>query len=361
MARVALGLGKTVVEGGQALVFSPARPQALPQLDSPRSALANTQRSFWALDLTRSFDPLADGADKNLVQLTLADAEAHGSLSPLASVYSADDDRLYDGLTKPGPRLVTFAPVLKHDLAPLAEILELFLQLGAAALSGPVEIEFAADLQPDDEGRRLFALLQIRPLALYEPGATVDLSAVRPEDAFVLGARALGNGRVGGLRDVVAVRRDTFDRGSTVQAAEEVGRVNARLVAEGRPYLLLGPGRWGTADRFLGVPVSWGQISGARAILEHELADLPVEPSQGTHFFHNMTSLGISYLTARADSGARLDWGWLESHTPYEEGQWVRHYRLPQPLAVLVDVHAGLGAVLKRDDAPEPAPAVGRS
>lgn len=358
VARVALGLGKTVVEGGRSLMFSPAWPQALPQLDSPRAALANTQSSFWALDLTQRFDPLAGGLDTNLVSLTLADAEDHGSLWPVASVYSADDYRLYDDLSKPGPRVVTFAPILKHDLAPLAEVLELFLHLGAAALSGPVEIEFAADLQPDDEGRRLFALLQIRPLALYEPGSRVDLAAIRPQDSFVHGARALGSGRVGGLRDVVAVRRDTFDRNLTMQVAEEVGRLNARLVAESRPYLLMGPGRWGTADRFLGVPVTWDQISGARAILEHAMADLPVEPSQGTHFFHNMTSLGISYLTARSENGTVVDWTWLESHAPLEEGQWVRHFRLPEPVAVLVDVNSGQGVVLKRDDAPQPVPPV---
>ncbi len=357
VVRVALGLGKTVVEGGQALLFSPARPSVLPQMTSPKAALDSGQRSFWALDMTRSFDARATGGADGLVQLDLAAAEAHGTLAPLASVYSADDQAIYDGLSRRGTRLVTLAPILKHKLLPLPEVLQLFLELGGAALSGPAEIEFAADLEPDDDGRRLVALLQIRPLALYEPGLAVDLAGIPGGTTLVAGARALGSGRTTGLSDLVVVRRDTFDRGQTVAVAEEVGRVNARLAAEGRPYLLVGPGRWGTSDRWLGIPVGWGQISGARAIVETDLADLPVEPSQGTHFFHNMTSLGIAYFSALEAAGATVDWAWLDGLTPFAEGAWVRHYRLDAPLDVLVDVRTGDGAILKRAEATPAAPA----
>ena len=348
IASVALGLGRTVVEGGRAVRFSPAHPQFLPQFSTPHDVLENAQREFWALSLTVPPNFRSPDASVNQVKLDLAWAERNGTLLPVASVYSPDNDAIYDGLSRPGIRIVTFAPILKHGTFPLARAIQMLLELGKVGMSGPVEIEFAANLKPDAGGQQEFACLQIRPLVLNTATATVDVASVAQEDVFVRTHQALGVGRIADIADIVVVRRDTFDRARTLEVAAEIGRVNARLQAAGRPYLLMGPGRWGTADRWLGVPVSWSQISGARTILECDLADLSVEPSQGTHFFHNMTSLGIGYFTVRERMGGTIDWDWLEALEPAEDSGGVRHYALAAPLEVLIDGRTGAGVILKR-------------
>jgi DNA-binding response OmpR family regulator len=345
-ASVALGLGKTVVEGGRTVRFSPAHPEALPQFSRTADVLENAQREFFALDVTRPVDALKP--DGNLVRLDLAAAERHGMLWPVASTYSREDDVVHDGISRPGVRLVTFAPLLKGQLIPFAEAVQLLLEMGYRGLSGPVEIEFALNLEPSGGGPKEFGFLQIRPLVMNDPGAHVPLGDVPEDLVFVRSKQALGNGRIDGIRDIVFVRRDAFRRESTVDVASDVGRMNQQLVAQKRPYLLLGPGRWGSADRWLGVPVQWTQISGARVILESDLEDLKVEPSQGTHFFQNMTSYGIGYFNALESEGGMVDWDWLESLTPTTETRWLRHVRLDEPLELRIDGRRGEGVILKR-------------
>jgi hypothetical protein len=350
IASVALGLGKTVVEGGRTVRFSPARPGLLPQLSGPADVVKNAQRDFWALDVTLDPGLSAIGSGANLVRLDLAAAEEHGSLGAVGSVYSPDNDALYDGLARSGVRLVTFAPILKHDLFPLAEALRVLLSIGQAGMSGPVEIEFAANVRPVDEAHEL-AFLQIRPMVIHEPSGPLDLGAVSDADCLVRSGQAMGSGRLDDIRDVVAVRPDGFDRSRTPEIAAEIEQRNASLLAAGRPYLLLGPGRWGTADRWLGIPVRWFQIAGARAIVETELEDLAVEPSQGTHFFHNLMSLGVGYFTVDARRGDRVDWPWLLAQPTADSGRWTSHYELAVPLSVRIDGRSGRGVVLKRDRA----------
>ncbi|MEO8083429.1 MAG: PEP/pyruvate-binding domain-containing protein [Ardenticatenales bacterium] len=351
IATVALGLGKTVVDGGRAVRFSPAHPEWLPQMSVPEDILANAQRTFWALDVTRPASFHTPEPESALVELGLADAERHDTLWPVASVYVPDNDAVYDGLSRPGVRLVTFAPILKHHLLPLCETLQRLLQLGTLGMSGPVEVEFAVCLRPSPAPHE-FAFLQIRPLVLGTAAQAIDLTAIAPEDAFIAGSQALGVGRTIEVADIVSVRRDVFDRQHTPDIALEVAAINAELVAAGRPYLLIGPGRWGTADRWLGIPVAWRDIAGARVIVECDLAGIPVEPSQGTHFFHNMTSLGIGYFTASERHGAHIDWTWLDDQPVGRETTWVRHHRLAEPLEVLIDVRSGEGAVLKQPTSP---------
>lgn len=346
IATVALGLGRTVVEGERAIRFSPAHPTWLPQLSTPDDILENAQRTFWALDVTRPLDFSDPDPNQNMVRLELDAAERHGTLWRVASVYGREDHAIYDGLSRPGVRLVTLAPILKHRLFPLPQILQLLLEVSQAGLSGPVEIEFAVDLEPVTGGPAQFAFLQIRPLVPL-PSAAVDLEGLDPARLFIRSPKALGSGRTEEIHDIVAVPRETFDRARTADVAAEIGQANARLQAAGRPYLLIGPGRWGTADRSLGIPVSWRQISGARAIVECDLEDQPVEPSQGTHFFHNMTSLGIGYFTAHRRDGAEVDWAWLARQTPQTRGPYVCHYALDHPLDVRIDGRKGEGVVLK--------------
>jgi hypothetical protein len=350
IASVALGLGKTVVEGGRAVRFSPALPESLPQFSRTKDILQNAQREFWALDLARS--PDFTKPDSNLVQLDLAEAESHGMLSAVGSTYSPEADAVYDGLTRAGVRLVTFAPILKHRLIPLGDVVQLLLEMGYRGMAGPVEIEFAVNLQPDGRQRKEFAFLQIRPTFAAGPPPPADLENVRPEDVFVRAPQALGTGELPEIRDLVIVRRDSFAREHTIEIAAEVGRMNAKLRAADRPYLLLGPGRWGTADRWLGIPVGWPDLSSAKVILECDLEDLKVEPSQGTHFFQNMISYGVGYYTVHESEGGTVDWEWLESLPSEEETRWLRHIRLKEPLQPLVDFRRGAGIILKRGRSP---------
>ena len=346
IASVALGLGKTVVEGGRTVRFAPGRPESLPWFSTAADMLKNAQRSFWALDLSAPVDFARP--ESNLVRLDLDVAERHGMLWPVASTYSRQNDSVVDGVSREGVRLVTCAPLLKGHVGPFAEPIQLLIDLGVRGLSGPVEIEFAMNLEPGPDESREFAFLQIRPLPVVDTGDERGLAGFDPAEVLVRSGNALGHGRIADVRDVVAVRRDVFQRERTIEVAAEVGRMNERLVAEGRPYLLIGPGRWGSSDRWLGIPVGWSQISGARVILECDLADVAVEPSQGTHFFQNMTSYGVGYFHVHARDGGFLDDAWLDALPAHEETRWLRHLRLEEPLEVLIDGRRREGIILKR-------------
>jgi CheY-like chemotaxis protein len=347
IATVALGLGKTVAEGGRAVRFSPAHPQWLPQLSTPEDIIKNAQRSFWALDLQRELDVGVPETRNDLVELGLDVAERQGMLWPVASVYSPENHAVYEGLSRKGPRLVTMAPILKHRLFRLPEAIQLLLEVGSLGMGGPVEIEFAVDTLPSPGKLRDFAALQIRPLTAPDAVARIDEDDFAEEDIFIR-SQALGIGRNIRIRDIVVVRNEGFDRAHTRDVAAEVGEINRELTGLGRTYLLIGPGRWGTSDPWLGVPVEWHQIAGARAIVECELEGGAIEPSQGTHFFQNMTSLGIGYFTPHPREGALIDWAWLHGQTPASAGRWVDHFALDEPLELIIDGRKGLGVVLKQ-------------
>ncbi len=348
VACVALGMGRTVVEGRKCLRFSPRQPGNLPQFATVKDMLDNSQREFFALDVS---DPEAyprAEEDFNLALLDLENAEEHGTLAAVGSVYSPENDTVYDGINRKGPRLVTFAHMLKSDLLPLAEILQLLLDLGSRCMSCSVEIEFATVLGDRKERPHQFGFLQIRPLADGFAAPDVKPELLTDDGAVCVSTAALGNGRFGGIRDVVYVPRDRFDRGQTVAIAEEIGEVNRTLRQQERPYLLIGPGRWGSADRWLGIPVAWAQISGARVIVESDLPDFKITPSQGTHFFQNLTSFQVGYLTVnQTEAGCRLDWDWFDALPAVAETRFLRHVRLDRPLRVLIDGRTGRGVVLK--------------
>lgn len=348
VAAVALGLGRTIVEGGKVLRFCPAKPHILPQFGTTVDWVKNSQRRFFAVDVS---DPGAfPGArdDFNLAHLDLEVAERHGTLEPIGSVYSAENNAIYDGIHRPGVRLVSFAHVLKSDLFPLAEILKLLLELGRRTMSAEVEIEFAVVLGDGRDDPHQFGFLQIRPLAAGHEAPDIPEHLLWGQDALVATSVALGNGRREGIRDILYVPRDRFDRACTQEAAEEIGRANRRFVDRATPFLLLGPGRWGSADRWLGIPVRWDQISGARVIVETDLEDFKVTPSQGSHFFQNLTSFQVGYLTVNTTEGtSQLDWAWLDAQPGQDVGAFLRHVRLPAPLTVLIDGRSRRGVVLK--------------
>ncbi|NOX59619.1 MAG: histidine kinase [Planctomycetes bacterium] len=335
IASVALGLGKTVVEGGQTLMFSPAHPEVLPQFPTTKDLLANSQRKFFAVDTSHPEVYPTDDAAANLVLLDLEVAERDGTLAPVGSVYSSENDRVYDGIRRAGPRLVTFAHVLKANAFPLADILSTLLQLGSEGMAGPIEMEFAVDMSTTPME---FGFLQIRPIIVHEEFSDVGLDEVDRDSLICFSDRALGNGKVDGITDVVYVKPDAFDNTQTRDIAADIAHINDGLQQEERTSILIGPGRWGTADRFLGIPVTWEQISSAQLIVETNLKDFCVIPSQGTHFFQNLTSLGVGYLTVDPHIGdSFVNWKWLEQQTALKETKYTRHIRFDEPVQIRID------------------------
>jgi hypothetical protein len=348
---VALGMGKTVVDGGRCVRFCPIYPGKPIQSFTPEEYVENSQTSFLALDLScpKYEWGAGGGVLPDLSSLDLAAAEQHGTLGQVGSVYSPDNDAVYDGISRAGIRLVTMAGVLKGGVFPLAEISAFLLKIGGAASSSPVEIEFAVSLSDDPGKPHEFAFLQIRPLVIGSELQEIEIDHADTQDAVCISHRALGNGLIGGIRDLIYVRRENFDRAKTSQIAGEIGCFNAVLKKQKRPYVLIGPGRWGSTDAWLGIPVRWSQISGVRCIVETGFEDMQVDPSQGSHFFQNIISLGIGYLTVdlRSQEGDWLDIPWLELQPSKNESSHLRHIEFAEPLKVALNGRRNLGVVIK--------------
>jgi CheY-like chemotaxis protein len=343
IAAVALGLGRAIVEGGACLRFCPRYPLHVPQLSSVAEALETTQREFWALRL---------GGEGELAMreeaFGLDAAEADGTLGRVGSTYSPENDVIYDGLSRPGARVVTFAPILKQGLFPLADILRILLEAGQEGVGAPVEIEFAVNLDVPRGRPREFGFLQVRPLALARETEAIELGEVDSDAILCASRRVLGNGRIEGIRDLVVVDFQRFERAQSREAAMEIGRLNGRLLAAGTPYVLVGVGRWGSRDPWLGIPVTWDQVAGAKVIVEAGLRDLKVAPSQGSHFFQNLTSFNVGYFTVNSEDGAgRVDWDWLDEQPTESAAAHVRHLRLAEPVLIKMNGRKGEGVILK--------------
>ncbi|MFO8051112.1 MAG: PEP/pyruvate-binding domain-containing protein [Thermoplasmatota archaeon] len=347
IASVALGLGRIVVEGEKVLSFSPEHPNVIQGFSSAEDVLKNSQDHFYSLDLEHDvcYD-LKEGEDVTLVTNPIFRAEEHGTLTKLASTYDADDDRIRDGIEHPGPKVITFAGILKYDMVPLVDILNTVLQIGKMGMGRNVEIEFASSL--DKNGDPEFYLVQIRPLVTLKERRQVVISEKESENALLLTDKGLGNGMIERIHDIVFVDPDNFDKSMTPEIAYDIERLNHEL--EGKPYILIGPGRWGTQDRWLGIPVQWDQISGARVMVEVSLPDFVIDPSHGTHFFHNITSLGIPYLTVMHNrEGHRLEWDRLREMKGGKGRSPVKHVRTDEALRVKVDGRTGKGIIVEMD------------
>ncbi len=345
---VALGLGKTIVEGGNTVKFSPKYPEHLIQFYSTKSFLNNNQTNFFALDLnTKTEDNPLDCIIQDLFtkSYTLKDSEDDGTLDMLGSTYSRENDIIYDGISRPGIRMVTFSPILKYKTFPLPEIVETLLELGSKGMGSAVEIEFAVNLQrPNKE----FGVLQMRPLVINEESEIINIHTYSKSELICKSNEVLGSGINSEITDILYVDFEKFDRSKTKEIASEVKQYNLNLTDKKLPYLLIGYGRWGTLDPWLGIPVIWSDISGAKAIIEADMKDLVVEPSQGSHFFQNLTSFSVSYFTVRNDSRhAYIDWRWLDSQNVNDGMRFVKHIRLPKPLQIIVNPHKKLGVILK--------------
>ncbi len=355
---LALGLGQTVVGGGNMVQFSPHTPQILPQFPTARHFLEYSQAQFYALDLSRTTVDVFEGEHNSLLRLDLKEAEADGTLAAVGSVYKADDDVIRDSLRERGPRVITFNNVLKWESIPLSSALCELLEVMRQGIGQAVEIEFAVDMgdwgrvEPRGRERRhpCLYLLQVRPQST-RTGSQVIMPEGIP-DQYLLGktAMSLGYGVIDTIRDVVFVKEGATAKQSTPEIALQVGELNAGLQAAKRPYLLVGPGRWGSSDPFLGVPVRWNQISGAKVIIETTLEGRSVEPSQGSHFFHNITSRSIGYLTVAPvpdRDEPYFDSEWFAAQPLVKETPSVRHVRLEAPLQIYIDGQAGRSLIYK--------------
>ncbi len=337
IAHVALGLGKTVVEGGTALRFSPRYPRYLPQFSTVDDILNNSQRRFYTLDMSASPNDLPLKEDATLAELDINEVATHPPIKYLCSTYLPQDHRIRDGAQANGYPVMTFANVLKYQSFPLAEIISELLKIGRRGMGCPVEIEFAVNLPLGEGQPSEFNLLQIRPMAISQYHLEVEISTAEIGKAFCYSTMALGNGQSNDIRDIVYVDPQTFDPARTIEIAAEVGSINHELFKKNRKYLLIGPGRWGSADRWLGIPVKWKDISGVGAIVETAAQNLKADPSQGSHFFHNITSLGIGYFTTSQNKKDFIDWQWLQSLPATKETTYLKHIKLKKPLTIKID------------------------
>jgi hypothetical protein len=329
------------------------------QFSSVDDALRSSQRQFWALELGPGADESASGPQPVVTmresRFDLAAAEQDRTLDALASTYSAENQSISDGLARPGVRLVTFAPVLKHGVFPLAETLTDLLELGSRGLNRAAEIEFAVRLSRDVRAPHEFGFLQMRPLVMARETADLVIEDVPADDLLCRSPRVMGHGLVADLRDVVVVDFHHFDRSKSRAVADAVARFNAVLADDNRPYLLIGVGRWGSTDPWLGIPVTWDQISGARVIIESGFRDMRVTPSQGSHFFQNLTSFQVGYFTVNAEDGEGfVDWDWIGSQPAEGELDLVRHLRTEEPLIVKMNGRRNQGIIYKPGRAPKP-------
>jgi len=337
IATIALGLGKMVVEGEKTLRFSPKYPQLLPQRSTVEDILENSQRFFYSLKLDNNCPLLGINDSENLEKREVSDAENEPAVSMLSSTYVPEEHRIRDTVHVPGYRVLTFAQTLKYNDFPLADILSEFLAIGEEGMGCPVEMEFSINLCSDKDSKPEFSILQLRPMTARAELETVDITEEETQKAFCVSSNALGNAVKTDISDIVYVIPDRFDPSQTIDIARQIGNMNKRLQQKNRKYLLVGPGRWGSADRWLGIPVGWADISGVGSIAETTSPQLKAEPSQGSHFFHNITTMGINYINVSESNGDFFDWGWLTSIPAQHESTHVAHATLEKPMTIKVD------------------------
>ena len=346
---LALGLGKYIVDGGQTLRICPHHPGKVLQMSDTEMALRETQTRFYALDLKNMGENFSVDDAFNLLKLSVREADKDGALQYLASTYNPTDQVIYPGVYPEGRKIISFVGVLEHDVVPLPHLLREVLRLGQEAMRRPVEIEFAVEI---DAATRscVFYMLQIRPMVDVKSDVHINLSEIRPETILLQSNNALGHGQMDDITDVVYVKTDGYNAGNNPLIAEEISRINAKFLDRGEHYVLVGPGRWGSSDSWLGIPVKWPNISAARIIVEAGLTNYRVDPSQGTHFFQNLTSFGVGYFTINDFNGDGVyNRAVLDALPAVEETAHVRHVRFPHALSIKVDGKKKLGYVLTEE------------
>lgn len=348
IANIALGLGKYIVDGGQTLRFSPRHPHNILQMSTMDFALRETQTRFYALDLKNLADQFSVDDSFNLLRLNLKDADADGSLKFIVSTYDPYDQVIRDGYYPGGRKILSFVNVLQHEVFPLADTLDQILHVGQDEMGRPIEIEFAVNIDPQNPGFSTFYLLQVRPIVDNKEVMEEDLTLVEQEDTILTSTSVLGHGIVTDVQDIIYVKTGAFCSSNNQSIAYDIEKMNRQFTGEEKNYVLVGPGRWGSSDSWLGIPVKWPHISNARVIVECGLENYRVDPSQGTHFFQNLTSFGVGYFTINPFKGdGWFDEGYLNSLPAVEETEYLRHVRFDKPVVIKMDGKKSLGVVLK--------------
>ena len=348
IANIALGLGKYIVDGGQTLRFSPRHPHSILQMSSMDFALRETQTRFYALDLKNLAEQFSIDDSFNLLRLNLKDADADGTLKYIVSTYDPYDQIIRDGYYPGGRKILSFVNILQHDVFPLAKTLDELLRIGQEEMGRPVEIEFAVNVDPANHDKATFYLLQIRPIVDNKEIMDEDLTQIENEETILSSTSVLGHGIVTDVQDIIYVKSGAFNSSNNQLIAYEIEKLNRRFTEEEKNYVLVGPGRWGSSDSWLGIPVKWPHISNARVIVECGLENYRVDPSQGTHFFQNLTSFGVGYFTINPFKGdGWFDEAYLNALPAVEDTEYLRHVRFDKPIVIKMDGKKSLGVVLK--------------
>ena len=348
IANIALGLGKYIVDGGQTLRFSPRHPHNILQMSTMDFALRETQTRFYALDLKNLAEQFSIDDSFNLQRLGLKEADADGSLKYIVSTYDPYDQIIRDGYYPGGRKILSFVNILQHDVFPLAKTLDELLRIGQAEMGRPVEIEFAVNVDPNNHDKATFYLLQIRTIVDNKEIMDEDLTQVGNEETILSSTSVLGHGIVTDVQDIIYVKSGAFNSSNNQLIAYEIEKLNRRFTEEEKNYVLVGPGRWGSSDHWLGIPVKWPHISNARVIVECGLENYRVDPSQGTHFFQNLTSFGVGYFTINPFKGdGWFDEEYLNALPAVEDTEYLRHIHFDKPIVIKMDGKKSLGVVLK--------------
>jgi hypothetical protein len=343
-AVIAVGLGHYVVEGEKAYRFSPVYPSVV--ISSQYDLYENSQIHFYAVDMAKKDLNLLEGENAGLISLDIIKAENHGTLNHSASVLNTDNDTLVPGLEIPGPRVVNFADILKYNYIPLASTLRTILDVVTEATGNPSEIEFAIDLKKDKNGNASFYLLQIKPLVGSFAGYNIEPDSINMNDLILETKKSMGNGVIDDITDLVYLEPEEFNNLQTQMMADEIERINEKMLKEGRRYILIGPGRWGTKDKYIGIPVVWSQISNAKVIVELSLPDFHVDASLGSHFFHNVTSMNVGYFSINlAIHDGTINWDKLKMQKTVEKGSFFRHVRFDKNLLIRMDGKKGIAVI----------------
>ena len=346
IAHLALGLGKTIVEGESSIRFCPKYPK-LNFYSTPDMLLDHSQKNYYAIDLTKTeFDILDE--DPYVKRLDLGDAIKEGTLTKIADTYDFESEILKDGYFGEGSPIITFSQQLKLEKTPLATLITRILAIGEKALGSSIEIEFAGDFADSKQKRDQFYILQIRPFLQQEALLVENVEIIDVDQILAFSSHVSGNLLRKDIKDIVYVKAEKFDKTKTLEIVDEIDSINSVLIKNNRPYLLIGFGRWGTADRFLGIPAKWSNINGAKTIIETSLENFSVDFSQGTHFFHNIVTANIGYFYIKHNSEShKLDWNWIRKQKPVTDLEYVSHIRLQDPLTVRIDAHKREGMILK--------------
>lgn len=343
-AVAALGLGQYVVEGEKAFRFSPSYPEL--EIVSAKDLYKSSQVYFYAVDLKKENLNLLEGEDAGLIRLDVSEAEKHNTLKHLASVYDVTNDRVNPGTDTFGPRIINFANILKFEYIPLAKTINIILDVVKEALGSPVEIEFAVDLSKDKSGLASFYLLQIKPLVGNEDDFNIDIENIHKEKTVLYSERTMGNGKIQNISDIIYVKPETFDNTKTLEMADEIDKLNSKMQSRGKSYVLIGPGRWGTRDKFIGIPVVWPQISNAKVIVEISLEDFPLDASLGSHFFHNVTSMNVGYFSVNHKFIKDfITWDILNKQKVVEQTKYFKHIRFEKPVTITMDGRKRISAI----------------